>query len=198
MKLAVLTLAAAFAISQSASAQSEKPAPQSDVRPSQQPAADPFAGVPAAKADDVNSIDHLLAALYDVISGPPGPRDWDRFRSLFIPTARLTSATKAPDGSVRVHPNTVEDYATRGGAYFLKNGFFEKAVVNRVFTFGNIAQVLSSYESRHALGETPFARGINGIQLLNDGKRWWIVSIFWDEERPDNPLPKDFTKVPDM
>jgi hypothetical protein len=194
MKPALLFLAAvvAFTHSPTVSAQSSSSQQQSDVRPSQQPAADPFAGVPAAKPGDVNSIDHILAALYDVISGPPGPRDWDRFRSLFIPTARLTSATKAPDGSLRVHPNTVEDYATRGGAYFLKNGFFEKSIVNRVFTFGNIAQVLSSYESRHALGETPFARGINGIQLLNDGKRWWIVSIFWDEERPDNPLPKEF------
>jgi len=152
---------------------------------------------PAAKnPGDVDTVDHLLASLYDVVSGPAGQRDWDRFRSLFISTARLTSATKAPDGSVRVHPNTVEDYATRGGAYFLKNGFFEKAAVNRVFTFGSIAQVLSSYESRHALGETPFARGINGIQLLNYGKRWWIVSIFWDEERPDNPLPKDFAAKP--
>jgi hypothetical protein len=194
MKPALLFLAAvlAFTHSPTSPAQSASTQQQSDVRPSQQSAADPFAGVPAAKPGDVNSIDHILAALYDVISGPPGPRDWDRFRSLFIPTARLTSATKAPDGSLRVHPNTVEDYATRGGAYFLKNGFFEKSIVNRVFTFGNIAQVLSSYESRHALGETPFARGINGIQLLNDGKRWWIVSIFWDEERPDNPLPKEF------
>jgi hypothetical protein len=163
-------------------------------RPSQRPGPDPFAGVPAAKPADVDSIDHILAALYDVISGPPGPRDWDRFRSLFIPTARLTSATSAPDGSVRVHPNSVDDYATRAGDYFLNNGFFEKSIVNQVTAFGNIAQVLSSYESRHNAGEAPFARGINGIQLLNDGHRWWIVSIFWDEERPDNPLPKAFTK----
>lgn len=197
MKLALLALSATLAVSQSAAQSSSGEAaskPQQNVRPSQQPGPDPFAGVPAPKPADVDSIDHILTALYDVISGPAGPRDWDRFRSLFIPTARLTSATKAPDGSVRVHPNTVEDYATRGGAYFLKNGFVERPVVNRVFTFGNIAQVLSSYESRHAAGEAPFARGINGIQLLNDGKRWWIVSIFWDEERPDNPLPADFTK----
>ena len=137
-----------------------------------------------------------MVAVYDVISGPPGERDWSRFRSLFLPTARLTAATKGPDGTVRLRPMTADEYATRVGGYFLKNGFFERPIVNRVQTFGNIAQVLSSYESRHAPGEAPFARGINSFQLLNDGKRWWVVSILWDEERPDNPLPKDFAAKP--
>jgi hypothetical protein len=198
MKLLRSIVVAAVALisccSLAAQSSSTSASQQQNARPSQQPGPDPFAGVPAAKPADVDSIDHILAALYAVISGPAGPRDWERFRSLFISTARLTSATKAPDGSVRVRPNSVEDYATRVGAYFLKNGFFEGSIVNQVTTFGNIAQVLSSYESRHNAGEAPFARGINGIQLVNDGHRWWIVSIFWDEERPDNPLPAAFTK----
>ena len=195
MKLAVLTLAAAFAISQSASAQSsEKPAPQSAA--SAQAAPDPFASVPAPKPDDVKSIDAIMTAVYDVISGPPGERDWSRFRSLFLPTARLTAATKGTDGAIHLRPMSADEYATRAGGYFLKNGFFERPIVNRVQTFGNIAQVLSSYESRHAAGEAPFARGINSFQLLNDGKRWWVVSILWDEERADNPLPKEFAAKP--
>jgi hypothetical protein len=204
MKLAHLALTTAvattFAISQHSAAQSSSSPSasqqQSAVRPSQQPGPDPFAGVPAAKSEDVDSIDHVLVALYAVISGPPGERDWNRFRSLFLPVAHLTSTSKAPDGSIRVHPNTVDDYVNRGGAYFLKNGFFESPIHSRIETFGNIAQVFSSYESRHNPGEAPFARGINSLQLLNDGKRWWIVSILWDEERPDNPLPKDFATKP--
>jgi hypothetical protein len=204
MKLARLTLSAAlavaFSIAQSSATQSSSSPcasqQQSTVRPSQQPGPDPFGGAPAAKSEDVDSIDHVLVALYVVISGPPGDRDWNRFRSLFLPGAHLTSVGKAADGSVRVHPNTVDDYVNRGGAYFLKNGFFESPIHSRIETFGNIAQVFSSYESRHALGETPFARGINSLQLLNDGKRWWIVSILWDEERPDNPLPKEFATKP--
>ena len=204
MKLARLTLCAAlavaFSIAQSSAAQSSSSPSasqqQSTVRPSQQPGPDPFGGAPAAKSEDVDSIDHVLVALYVVISGPPGDRDWNRFRSLFLPGAHLTSVGKAADGSVRVHPNTVDDYVNRGGAYFLKNGFFESPIRSRIETFGNIAQVFSSYESHHALGEAPFARGINSLQLLNDGKRWWIVSILWDEERPDNPLHKDFATKP--
>jgi hypothetical protein len=204
MKLARLTLCAAlavaFSIAQSSATQSSSSPSasqqQSTVRPSQQPGPDPFGGAPAAKSEDVDSIDHVLVALYAVISGPPGDRDWNRFRSLFLPGAHLTSVGKAADGSVRVHPNTVDDYVNRAGAYFLKNGFFESPIHSRIETFGNIAQVFSSYESRHALGEAPFARGINGLQLLNDGKRWWIVSILWDEERPDNPLPQEFATTP--
>jgi hypothetical protein len=78
---------------------------------------------------------------------------------------------------------------------FRKEPFYESAIANRVQTFGNIAQVFSAYESRHAPGEKPFQRGINSIQMLNDGKRWWVLSILWDEERPDNPLPKEFAKA---
>jgi hypothetical protein len=199
MKRAFLAVAAALAISLFAAAQSSSgkaPAQQPAKPPSQQPGPDPFAGVPAAKPGDVKSIDNLLAALYDVISGPAGERDWNRFRSLFIPTAQLTSTGKAPDGSVRVHPNSVDDYASGAGGYFLKNGFFESPIVNRIQIYGNVAQVFSSYESRHAAGEAPFARGINSIQLLNDGKRWWIASIIWDSERPDNPLPQEFATKP--
>jgi hypothetical protein len=57
---------------------------------------------------------------------------------------------------------------------------------------GNVTQVFSSYESRHSPSDKPFDRGINSIQLLNDGKRWWVLSILWDSERADNPLPANF------
>lgn len=150
------------------------------------------AQVPAPRAEDVKSIDSILSALYGVISGPAGPRDWNRFRSLFLPQGRLTAATKGSDGSIRIRAMSVEDYVQRAGDYFTQHGFFESPIVNRIETFGNVTQIFSSYESRHAADEAPFARGINSIQLLNDGARWWIVSIAWDEERPDNPLPKDF------
>jgi hypothetical protein len=127
-----------------------------------------------------------------VISGPAGERDWNRFRSLFLPGASLTSAGKDREGNIRVRPSTVEDYVRNAGGYFSQHAFFESPIVNRVHIFGNIAHVFSSYESRNAPGEAPFARGINSFQLAYDGNRWWIVSILWDEERPDNPLPKEF------
>ena len=196
MRHTLLALLATFLLSSSAFAQSpEKPAASQQQTP---PQTAPSSNTPAARPEDVKSIDSILSALYAVISGPAGERDWNRFRSLFLPQARLTAAVKNPDGSARIRPMGVEDYAKGAGSYFLQHAFFESPIVNRVETFGNITQVFSSYESHHATGEAPFARGINSIQLLNDGTRWWIVSILWDEERPDNPLPKEFAAKPSV
>jgi hypothetical protein len=197
MKRALLASLSIFALSLSVAAQStsEKPATNQQQAPPQA-AADLFAKVPPARPEDVKSIDSMLAALYGVISGPARERDWNRFRSLFLPQARLTAATKRPDGTSRIRPMGVEDYAKGAGDYFAQHAFYENPIVSCVQTFGNVSQVFSSYESRHAAGEVPFARGINSIQMLYDGSRWWIVSILWDEERADNPLPKEFAAKP--
>jgi hypothetical protein len=143
---------------------------------------------PAANPSDVKSIDSILTALYAVISGPAGDRDWNRFRSLFAKNARLTPVTNDPaDHPAR--PMSPDDYINLAGGYFKSHAFYESAVVNKVDRFGNIVQVFSSYESRNAPNEKPFARGINSIQLFYDQNRWYVLSILWDEESPTNPLP---------
>ena len=144
-----------------------------------------------APAPDLGSIDGVVREMYETISGPAGERDWNRFRSLFVPEARLTSATRRDNGPVRLLD--VEGYARGAGAYFKTHAFYESAIANRVQKFGNIAQVFSSYASRTAPNEKPFARGVNSIQLFNDGTRWWVLSILWDEESPTNPLPPELS-----
>jgi hypothetical protein len=152
------------------------------------------APAPVAKPADVASPDAILAAVYDVISGPPGPRDWDRFNSLFATGARLIPVGPKKDGSgISATVMSPQDYATRAGAYFLKNGFAEREASRKFERYGDIMQVFSTYESRHdAKDEKPFARGINSFQLYYDGTRWWVVTIMWQEETPGNPLPKEF------
>jgi hypothetical protein len=157
-------------------------------------AADLAAKVPAAKPDDVKSLDAIVAAAYAVISGPAGTRNWDRFRSIFLPQARFTQVDKAPDGSTIVISWGVDEFIRDATAVFAKEAFYENGIVNEPSGYGNMRQVLSSYESRRAPGEKPFQRGINSFQALYDGKRRWIVDIFWDSERPDNPLPAKFAK----
>lgn len=148
-----------------------------------------------AKPEDVSSMDGILAALYNVISGPAGKkRDWDRFRSLFAPGARLIPTAKAPDGSLMPRVIDPEGYIERSSPFFDKNGFYESEVSRKVEQFGAIAHVFSTYESRHAPEEKPFSRGINSIQLFNDGKRWWVVTIFWDSERDGLALPEKYLK----
>jgi hypothetical protein len=152
------------------------------------------AKVPAPNAADVNSLDAILREIYKVISGPAGDRDWQRFRSLFLPQARFTQVGKQPDGSTFVISWSVDEFVRDAGIIFAKEPFYENAIVNHSESFGNMTQVFSSYESRHAPSEKPFERGINSIQLLNDGTRWWVIAISWDSERAGNPLPKNFAK----
>ncbi len=150
-----------------------------------------------ANPADVASLDAIMKSVYDVISGDAGkPRDWDRFRSLFYKDARLIPSGKnAQTGVVSARSLSAEDYVTRASANMAKEGFFERELARRIDQYGNIAHVFSTYESLHSLSDKmPFARGINSFQLLNDGKRWWVVTIYWQAEAPDNPIPKQYLK----
>ena len=155
-------------------------------------AAPAAAAIPAANPKDVDTIDAIMAALYNVISGPAGERDWNRFRSLFLPEARMGAVRKKPDGAFSASSFTPDGYVERAGNYFEEHAFFESEVSRKTEQFGQEAHVFSTYESRNAKEDKPFARGINSLQLFNDGKRWYVVSIFWDEERADNPLPQKY------
>jgi len=150
---------------------------------------------PPARPNDVDSIDHIIGAVYDVISGPAGtPRDWDRFRSLYYPGARLIPTRRDEKGAVRAFVLTPDEYATRAKDVFAKEGFYEIALANRIESWDHIAHVWSTYESRHAAQEKPFARGINSFQLFFDGSRWWILTVYWEGEDAAHPLPEKYVK----
>jgi hypothetical protein len=149
----------------------------------------------AANAKDVESIDSIMKAVYDSISGDAGvKRDWDRFRSLFHKDARLIPTGKNPETKVvGARSMSPDAYIDQASPYFEKNGFFEREIARKTDVFGNIAHVFSSYASFKKLDDKePFARGINSFQLMNDGKRWWVVTIYWQGESPENPIPKEY------
>ena len=157
----------------------------------------PAAPPPEANPADVASVDSIIKAVYDVISGEAGQkRDWNRFRSLFHPSARMIPTGKNPNtGVTGARAFTAEQYIERSEPFMMKEGFFEREVARRTELYGNIAHVFSTYESFHKQGEEkPFMRGINSIQLLNDGKRWWVLTIMWQAETPDAPLPEKYLK----
>jgi hypothetical protein len=151
---------------------------------------------PAASAADLASLDAILTALYDVISAPAGAqRNWDRFRSLFVPGARLVPLAGSAGAPTTARVMTPDGYIERSGPAFAKAGFFEKEVARRVETFGALTHVWSTYEARRAPTDPePFMTGINSIQLVNDGQRWWIVTVAWQAARPDLPLPEKYRK----
>ena len=152
------------------------------------------AAPPEPQPADVASADAILAALYDVISGPAGEkRDWDRFRSLFVPGARLIPVARPQGAAPRPIVWTPDEYIANAGSRLEQSGFFEVEIGRVMETFGAVTHAMSAYASRRAADDPePFSRGINSIQLLNDGTRWWVVSIYWDSERPDNPIPAKY------
>lgn len=142
------------------------------------------------RREDVDSIEGIVKALYENISGPAGPRDWDRERSLLAPGARLQPTRPKEGGGGIMDVFDIEGYIASRTPFFAQGDFYEVEVSRRVDRFGNIAQVWSQYEGRRSPEGEPFMRGINSIQLFNDGDRWWIVSVLWDNEHPGNLLPK--------
>jgi hypothetical protein len=146
-------------------------------------------------ADDLTTLDGIMQALYDSISGPPErKRDVRRFRSLFAEDARLVRVVPVDDGGgVRMTVFDVDEYFKAACEYVEQSGFFDREAARRGESFGHVTHVFSTYESRHAEDDPePFARGVNSIQLFHDGVRYWFVNIFWDSERPGNPIPREF------
>lgn len=194
MKTSIGTLArcavAASVVVAAGCAQAEAPgdAVSSEVTPQVAEAPPTFVADPA----DVASPDALVAAVYEAISGPAGAaRDWDRFRSLFAPGARLMPTGTDENGRKVVRVMAPADYASMAqeGNWFAE-GFFEVETGSVSESYGNIAHRFSSYASYRAEDEEePFTRGINSFQLLDDGERWWILSIFWQDAGDAGPIP---------
>jgi hypothetical protein len=163
----------------------------------QTPPAPATASTPAPAPADVASADAILAALYDVISGDAGvPRDWNRFRSLFHPSARLMPIAIPATGPASVTALSPDDYIARAEPALMR-GFHEHEIARRTETFGRMTHVFSTYDSRRAATDAePFARGINSIQLFDDGTRWWILSVYWQGETPTIQLPAEYLPTP--
>lgn len=160
------------------------------------PAQDAPAHVPiptvSARAQDVETIDGIVAAFYEVISGPVGQaREWGRDATLylepiFFTIARIDPETGAPLGRTI----SKQEFVDESDAWLIENGFVEREIHRETRRFGNIAHVWSTYAWSTADGGT--GRGINGIHLYHDGSRWWITHATWDSEREDNPIPAEY------
>jgi len=178
-KILLITLISLFSLS----AMTQTPGPETAVK--------------EANPTDVATLDAIMKAVYEVISGDAGQkRDWDRFRSLFHKDAKLIPSGKNPQTGVQgARFLTPEEYVTRSGPNLEKNGFHERELARHVDQYGNIAQVFSTYVSFHKKDDKdPFMRGINSFQLMNDGKRWWVINIYWQAETPETPIPKEYLK----
>ncbi len=142
----------------------------------------------------VQTIDSTIETLYSVISGEKGEeRNWELFKHLFHKDAKLMPSGNNRQGVTGIRYMTQVQYIETSGKWLEENGFFEKEIGRKTDRFGNMAQVFSTYESyKTAKDQKPFMRGINSIQMLYDGSRWWILNIFWQGETEDQPIPKKY------
>lgn len=140
---------------------------------------------------DVSTIDGMVKAFYETISGGKGvPRQWSRDKTLYMPDVRFVGMSEQ-DGKIRPGIMNHSQYVNGTNEFLVNEGFIEREINRVVRRFGNIAHVFSTYEFSTAEGKEK-GRGVNSIELFWDGKRWWISSASWDEERPNNPIPKEF------
>ena len=147
----------------------------------------------APALDEFALLDTVVASLYEAISGPAGERDWDRFGSLFYSGARLLRTIVSPDGEVSLSAMDVPGFIDFAAPFLRQHPFFERELVRQVDQFGQIAHIFSTFEaSSRPDGGDSLGRGINSIQLWFDGRRWWIMSMLWDDERPANPIPPEY------
>src|ERR1700722_6914521 len=148
---------------------------------------------PAAQSADGAVPDEIMGVAYDSISGPATQeRDWNRLRSLFLPGAHLIQSAPDKDGKYTTTVLSVDDFVAAATPYFKQNNFFEREIWSHSDRYANIIQRFSTYASSHAQGGEPFARGVNSFQLLYKDGCWWIVTIFWQEEDHDYPIPAKF------
>ena len=143
---------------------------------------------------DTRSIESTVHALYDVISGEPGSaRDWDRFKNLFKPEARLIPSRKDDQGNLTIKAMTPDEYIQLFSSR-ISTGFFERELSRKVEEYGTVAHVFSTYETKEKKDGPVTNRGINSIQLFKDKDRYYVVNIFWCAESMGFALPDKYLK----
>jgi hypothetical protein len=183
-------------------------APALSIEANAQTPDNPIATVPACPS--TATLDQLITAIDAAVSGP-ADKDRTCFRALFVPDARLIPIRVAADGTATPRVLTVDGWVDA----VRKQGnqvFHERQIKVRTETWGHIAHLWSTYETRTAFGETGpdgkasegkasegkipegkiLDRGINSIQAVFDGKQWRVIEIIWQAETPADPLPEKY------
>ena len=133
---------------------------------------DSTAPVPTARPEDVLTIDGIMRAYYEIVSGPGDqPRDWARDRSLYIDQVRFVAAGTDASGANRIRVMDHGEFAEYSAPLFA-GGFYERELHRVTRRYGSIAHVFSTYETRMTPTGPVAGRGVNSLQLYHDGERW--------------------------
>jgi hypothetical protein len=145
--------------------------------------------------DNVSTLDGIMKAYYDVVTVKKGEKpNYQRDSSLHISDPRCGMVRTKKDGSKVFDYMTLKEYHKRSDDFLTEDGFVEKEIGRKVEKFGNVYHVWSTYESRNVAAGPIIERGINSIDMYNDGKRFWIIAWYFDEESKTNPIPAEYLK----
>lgn len=147
---------------------------------------------PEARPADVVTPRTIVNAMYEIISGRADePRDWDRMRTLYAPGARLVPIERDREGRLVARVFSPEEYIESRTPMLTANDFFEWETGHEERRSGSIVHVWSSYDAARTPGGDVIRRGVNSIQLWNDGSRWWILSETWDAVTAESMTDSD-------
>ena len=144
--------------------------------------------------DETATLDGIIKAYYDVVCVKKGGKvSYERDSLLHIPGVVMVGAVeKDKSGKKELKMISLSTFHRLFDPGSEQHGFYEHEIGRRTEKFGNIYHVFSAYESMDEQGGKPKDRGINSIELYNDGKRFWIVSWIFDTEGNGNTIPKEY------
>lgn len=149
---------------------------------------------PVPAPADAASVESAIAAYYAAMSHAAGAApDFERLRGIFLYVGMIIPPKSSGENFSVRDVDALEDAYRKQPGTSKDKGLVEREVARKVDCFGNVCHVMSTYEARWTESDArPFERGVRSMQLLRDGNRWWIASVTWDVERPDNAIPSQF------
>lgn len=151
---------------------------------------------PPARPADVDSPESVVRAMYQSVSCLPAP-DWNRFKSLFFPGARLVNVRRMDEtGGSLARGVSPEDFAVRAAVTAESDKFTQRELAHRLLRYGDLVLLWSAYEARRSPANAPslVLRGIQSFQLVRSEGRWWISELTWQNDLDAGPVPDEFLK----
>lgn len=134
------------------------------------------------------TLDAVIAEMYDSICFEKGQRpDWQRQTRIFAPNARLVRITD--DGIFEFDLQSYRENLERMIASGELTSFWEGELWREVRQFGEMAHVLSAYETRRSRDGEVLNRGVNSVQLFQRDGRWWVSALLWRREGRSIRIP---------
>ncbi|MGQ1787797.1 hypothetical protein [Saccharicrinis sp. GN24d3] len=144
-------------------------------------------------SDPTKSIKGIVKEVLNIISGEEGKeRNWDAFRNLFLPTARMTVVYHDEDHPIPIETVSVDEFIAHLSDEYYQKGFTEYELGKAVDEYNGIAHVFQSFYAKDS--ESKEERGINSYQLVYHSERWWIANLVWTGDSNGVKIPKKYLR----